>query len=83
MQQKEKLQEQTEAKHTDESLKALDDAVAAVVEGLKKLSRAESMQWQQQSIMRMQHWLKKMQTTPAVNAAKEKAAGVGSKQIYR
>ena len=73
---KEKAAGVDRSKYTDESLKALDDAVAAVVEGLKKSeqSRVDAMAAAINNAYAA--LVEKDADYTAVNAAKEKAAGV-------
>ena len=73
---KEKAAGVDRSKYTDESLKALDDAVAAVVEGLKKSeqSRVDAMAAAINNAYAA--LVGKDADYTAVNAAKEKAAGV-------
>ena len=73
---KEKAAGVDRSRYTDESLKALDDAVAAVVEGLKKSeqSRVDAMAAAINNAYAA--LVEKDADYTAVNAAKEKAAGV-------
>ena len=73
---KEKAAGVDRSKYADESLKALDDAVAAVVEGLKKSeqSRVDAMAAAINNAYAA--LVEKDADYTAVNAAKEKAAGV-------